>query len=347
VSFPVDMLHLSQDGDVCKSRNTVASHVEEMMGTFTERLLSDPSEKMLDGPVLAAVLVTSAPHPSYTEEVLQELCALGESTRTLLNDPLLTLKDEEELLNRIKNFINDHGELVVIGCTHLTTALQRIHSELMNSSVKGFEYGPTIARKIRCVEVKVLVHVTPTEASAEGTAHNLRQHNVLKPSMHDVFRGVVKHFLNAREMGQIGRQGTGVVCHKERTDIISAVFGTLMSRSSADTKTYIWKAGTWCERMDFYLEMSKLMDALDHKKKQLSKSFFIALILNMDTEKGKDFIVTTLEEVLSVVLVNIVGVIVYFEREDAIILFALLSHYYALWVGISMIINIVIVIIII
>ena len=43
---------------------------------------------------------------------------------------------------------------------------------------------------------------------------------------------------------------------------------------------------------------------------------------------------------------NIVGVIIYFEREDAI-LYALLSHYDALWVGISMIINIVIVIIII
>jgi len=67
----------------------------------------------------------------------------------------------------------------------------------------------------------------------------------------------------------------------------------------------------------------------------------------MDTEKGQDFIVTALEEVLSVVLVNIVGVIIYFEREDAIILYALLSHYDALWVGISMIINIVIVIIII
>ena len=186
-----------------------------------------------------------------------------------------------------------------------------------------------------------------TLEGAEGTAHNLRQHNVLKPSMHDVFRGVVKHFLNVRKTGQIGPQGTGVVCYKERTHIISAVFGTLMSKSSADTRTYIWKSATWCERLDFYLEMSKLMDALDLKKKQLPKSFYTALILNMDTEKGQDFIVTALEEVLSVVLVNIVGVIIYFEREYAIILYALLSHYDALWVGISMIINIVIVIIII
>ena len=47
-----------------------------------------------------------------------------------------------------------------------------------------------------------------TLEGAEGTAHNLRQHNVLKPSMHDVFRGVMKHFLNARKTRQIGRQGT-------------------------------------------------------------------------------------------------------------------------------------------
>ena len=75
VSFPVDMLHLSQDGDVCKSRNTVASHVEEMMDTFTKRLLLNDSAKMLDGPILAAVLSTSAPCPSNTEEVLQKLRA--------------------------------------------------------------------------------------------------------------------------------------------------------------------------------------------------------------------------------------------------------------------------------
>jgi hypothetical protein len=300
VMFPVDLLYIPPNGEECKPRNTMPAYVAEMLDRI-ESKVGAGSVDLVQGPIIATVLKPTTPSEVSKEVVVGALQALQKVfTATVAADTVassLPLHDEgSHNLNQIvKDFIRTIGEVVVIGCTHLTTAVGQMYTRLA-AETETYE----TARNIRFVEVKVYIHLTAKEAYAEGTAHNAVQHNVKAVGTHDRFRGILKHYRTIREQEGYEKQGSGSRGGTGKLGIMRAVLGIPnLTKYQANSHNYIWKAATWCERLEYQDEMSTMMDTLDadDKPKGLSKNFFESLIVNMDTEEGVDFIIAVLKEV--------------------------------------------------
>lgn len=298
VTFPVDVLIIPGNGDACKPRDTSPVYVAGMVESLGEEVAKGSTD-LVQGPIICTILSTSTESTVSKEEVIGELQAWDKVVKVALaaEQDLIPLHDEanHELNQRAKKLIEKFGEVVVIGCTHLTTAVQQIYSK----HAAGDESCKTVARRIRFVNVKVYIHLTAKEAFSVGTAHNSKQHNVRPITTHDKFRGISKHYRSSRAEG-MARQGSGSRDASDKLAIMRCVRGnSSLTKKEADCDNYIWKACTWCESVEYHEEMSTIMQTLDaeNKSKALSKSFFEALILNMDTSEGVDFIIAVLKEV--------------------------------------------------